>query len=143
MGVPTFYTRLLAEPAFQRDLCANMRLFISGSAPLLLDTFTAFRERSGHTILERYGMTEGGMFTSNPYDGERRGGTVGLALPGVSVRIVDDTGAICAPDDIGNIEVQGDNIFRGYWRLPEKTREELDRKSTRLNSSHVKISYAV
>src|SRR5690606_4462969 len=124
MGVPTFYTRLLAEPAFQRDLCANMRLFISGSAPLLLDTFTAFRERSGHTILERYGMTEGGMFTSNPYDGERRGGTVGLALPGVRVRIVDDKGGICAPNDIGNIEVQGDNIFRGYWRLPEKTREE-------------------
>lgn len=124
MGVPTFYTRLLAEPTFKRDMCKNMRLFISGSAPLLLDTFNEFQQRSGHTILERYGMTEGGMFTSNPYDGERRGGTVGFPLPGVSVRIVDDAGNVCAPNDIGNIQVKGDNIFSGYWHLPEKTKEE-------------------
>lgn len=124
MGVPTFYVRLLAEAAFTRALCSRMRLFISGSAPLLLDTFNEFRERTGHTILERYGMTEGGMFTSNPYDGERRGGTVGLALPGVDVRIANDNGEECAADDIGGIQVKGDNIFRGYWHLPEKTREE-------------------
>jgi malonyl-CoA/methylmalonyl-CoA synthetase len=124
MGVPTFYTRLLAEPTFTRELCRNMRLFISGSAPLLLDTFNEFQQRSGHTILERYGMTEGGMFTSNPYDGERRGGTVGFPLPGISVRIVDDKGAVCAANDIGNIQVKGDNVFCGYWHLPEKTREE-------------------
>ena len=124
MGVPTFYTRLLAEPTFTRELCNSMRLFISGSAPLLLDTFTEFKQRSGHTILERYGMTEGGMFTSNPYAGERRGGTVGFPLPGVSVRIVDDQAKLCTANEIGNIQVKGDNIFSGYWHLPEKTREE-------------------
>lgn len=124
MGVPTFYTRLLAEPTFTRELCASMRLFISGSAPLLLDTFDEFRARNGHTILERYGMTEGGMFTSNPYAGERRGGTVGLPLPGVDARIVDDQGNACAANAIGNIQVKGPNVFSGYWRLPEKTREE-------------------
>jgi malonyl-CoA/methylmalonyl-CoA synthetase len=124
MGVPTFYTRLLAEPTFTRELCASMRLFISGSAPLLLDTFDEFRARSGHTILERYGMTEGGMFTSNPYTGERRGGTVGLPLPGVDLRIVDDQGAVCPANEVGNIQVKGPNVFSGYWHLPEKTREE-------------------
>ncbi|MDB6062999.1 MAG: malonyl-CoA synthase [Verrucomicrobiaceae bacterium] len=124
MGVPTFYTRLLNEPAFTRDSCKNMRLFISGSAPLLLDTFNEFQQRGGHTILERYGMTEGGMFTSNPCDGERRGGTVGFPLPGVSVRVVDDQNETCAANSIGNIQVRGDNVFSGYWRLPEKTREE-------------------
>lgn len=116
MGVPTFYTRLLAEPSFARDSCKSIRLFVSGSAPLLLDTFNEFRERTGHTILERYGMSEAGMICSNPYEGERRGGAVGKPLPGVSLRI--DGG------DIGGIEIEGANVFKGYWRMPEKTREE-------------------
>jgi malonyl-CoA/methylmalonyl-CoA synthetase len=124
MGVPTFYTRLLAEPSFGAADCRSMRVFISGSAPLLPETFAAFRERTGHTILERYGMSETGMNTSNPLDGERIGGTVGPALPGVSVRVVDDTGAACGPDAVGAIEVKGPNVFAGYWRMPEKTREE-------------------
>ena len=101
-----------------------MRLFISGSAPLLRETFDEFISRSGHTILERYGMTEGGMFTSNPYAGERRGGTVGLQLPCTEVRIVADSGSACAPGEIGNIQVRGDNVFSGYWQMPEKTTEE-------------------
>jgi malonyl-CoA/methylmalonyl-CoA synthetase len=101
-----------------------MRLFISGSAPLLKETFDQFRQRTGHTILERYGMTEGGMFTSNPYDGERRGGTVGFPLPCTAVRIVDDEGRAAAPGEVGNIQVRGDNVFVGYWKMPEKTREE-------------------
>jgi malonyl-CoA/methylmalonyl-CoA synthetase len=116
MGVPTFYTRLLAEPTFTRDACKSMRLFVSGSAPLLLDTFNEFRERAGHTILERYGMSEAGMICSNPYDGERRGGTVGKPLPGVTLRI--DSG------DTGGIEIKGANVFSGYWCMPEKTAEE-------------------
>ena len=116
MGVPTFYTRLLAEPNFTRDSCQSIRLFVSGSAPLLLDTFNEFRERTGHTILERYGMSEAGMICSNPYDGERRGSTVGKPLPGVTLRI--DGG------DTGGIEIKGANVFSGYWRMPEKTREE-------------------
>ncbi|MGE5466743.1 MAG: malonate--CoA ligase [Ignavibacteria bacterium] len=124
MGVPTYYVRLLAEPGFTREACRNMRLFVSGSAPLLKETFDAFRERTGHTILERYGMTEGGMFTSNPYRGERRGGTVGFPLPCTELRIVDEAGKPCAPGDIGNIQVRGDNVFAGYWRMPEKTAEE-------------------
>jgi len=127
MGVPTLYVRLLAEPALTRAACADMRLFISGSAPLLLETFNAFHERSGHTILERYGMSETVMLTSNPYrpeDGDRRGGTVGFPLPGVGVRVVDDAGAPCAADAIGNLQVRGPNVFAGYWRLPEKTAEE-------------------
>ena len=131
MGVPTLYTRLLAEPAFNAAACRSMRLFISGSAPLLLDTFNAFVQRSGHTILERYGMSETVMLTSNPYlpgdgelQGERRGGTVGKPLPGVGLRIVDATGAACGTDAIGAIEVRGPNVFQGYWRMPEKTREE-------------------
>ena len=127
MGVPTLYVRLLAEPALTREACRNMRLFISGSAPLLLDTFEAFRERTGHTILERYGMSETVMLTSNPYDradGERRGGTVGFPLPGVGVRVVDDDGAPLPPGTVGAIEVRGPNVFAGYWRMPEKTREE-------------------
>ncbi|AYH43560.1 malonyl-CoA synthase [Azoarcus sp. DN11] len=124
MGVPTYYVRLLADPAFTADTCRRMRLFISGSAPLLADTFTEFAQRSGHTILERYGMTEGGMFVSNPYDGERRCGSVGLPLPGLSLRVVNDDGAPVAPGEIGNIQVKGENVFVGYWRLPEKTREE-------------------
>jgi len=127
MGVPTLYTRLLAEPGLTRDACANMRLFISGSAPLLIETFQTFRERTGHTILERYGMSETVMLTSNPYlesDGERVGGTVGYALPGVGVRVVDDDGKPCPPDAIGGVQVNGPNVFKGYWRMPEKTKEE-------------------
>jgi len=124
MGVPTFYTRLLTEPSFTRESCRNMRLFVSGSAPLLAETFAEFRERTGHTILERYGMTETGMNTSNPLDGERLAGTVGPPLPGVSIRIVGADGAPCGRGDIGAIEVKGPNVFAGYWRMPEKTREE-------------------
>jgi len=127
MGVPTLYVRLLAEPTLSREACRNMRLFISGSAPLLLDTFEAFRERTGHTILERYGMSETVMLTSNPYepgDGERRGGTVGFPLPGVGLRIVDGDGAVLPQGTVGAIEVRGPNVFAGYWRMPEKTRAE-------------------
>jgi malonyl-CoA/methylmalonyl-CoA synthetase len=124
MGVPTFYTRLLAEPSFGAVDCRSIRLFISGSAPLLPETFAAFRERTGHTILERYGMSETGMNTSNPLAGERIGGTVGPALPGVSVRVVDGDGVACGSDTVGAIEVKGPNVFAGYWRMPEKTREE-------------------
>jgi len=124
MGVPTYYVRLLAEPAFDRAVCANLRLFVSGSAPLLLDTFNDFIERSGHTILERYGMSETNMLTSNPYLGKRVGGSVGLPLPGVSVRVMDEHGDACASDEIGAIQVRGANVFQGYWRMPEKTAEE-------------------
>jgi malonyl-CoA/methylmalonyl-CoA synthetase len=124
MGVPTHYVRLLAEPRFGAETCRTMRLFISGSAPLLPDTFNAFRERTGHTILERYGMTEGGMFTSHPYEGERRCGTVGPPLPGMSLRVVDEQGVAVPPDTTGSIEVKGANVFAGYWRLPEKTAQE-------------------
>jgi malonyl-CoA/methylmalonyl-CoA synthetase len=124
MGVPTFYTRLLAEPTFGRDAVRSIRLFVSGSAPLLAETFDAFRERTGHSILERYGMTETGMNTSNPLDGERIAGTVGPPLPGVSIRIVDRDGKPCEPGTVGTIEVKGPNVFAGYWRMPDKTREE-------------------
>ncbi len=124
MGVPTLYVRLLDEPALTRDACAHMRLFISGSAPLLMETFALFQARTGHTILERYGMSETAMLTSNPYDGERRGGTVGFPLPGVGVRIVDDSGMPRGADQIGNIQVRGPNVFQGYWQMPEKTAEE-------------------
>jgi malonyl-CoA/methylmalonyl-CoA synthetase len=124
MGVPTFYTRLLANTEFGRDHCAHMRLFISGSAPLLEQTHREFHERTGHTILERYGMTECGMSTSNPLHGERKAGTVGLPLPGVSLRVVDDAGVPVATGDIGQIEFKGPNVFHGYWRMPEKTAED-------------------
>lgn len=124
MGVPTFYTRLLANPDFGIECCRNIRLFISGSAPLLAETFVEFEARTGHTILERYGMTETGMNTSNPLLGERRAGTVGPALPGVTVRVVDDVGKAVAAGDTGNLQVQGPNVFSGYWRLPEKTAED-------------------
>ena len=125
MGVPTFYTRLLDHPGLDRQACANMRLFISGSAPLLADTHAAWRERTGFAILERYGMTETNMITSNPYEGERRPGTVGFALPGVSVRIAEpDSGAPIRTGEIGIIEVKGPNVFAGYWRMPEKTAQE-------------------
>ena len=127
MGVPTYYVRMVQEPRFDKDLCKNMRLFVSGSAPLLLETFDAFRERTGHTILERYGMSETVMLVSNPYDaalGDRIGGTVGMPLPGVSVRVMNAEGNACEPGVIGNVEVKGPNVFKGYWRMPEKTAEE-------------------
>ena len=124
MGVPTYYTRLLEEPGFDRRACSRVRLFVSGSAPLLPATFTAFRERSGHTILERYGMSETAMLASNPYDGPRLPGSVGLPLPGVAIRIANAEGHACAAGDIGGIEVRGPNVFKGYWRMPEKTAEE-------------------
>lgn len=127
MGVPTLYTRMLAEPALTKEACRNMRLFVSGSAPLLLETFNEWRERTGHTILERYGMSETVMLTSNPYDaklGERRGGTVGFPLPGVGLRVRDDQGQDLPTGEIGGIQVKGPNVFQGYWRMPEKTKEE-------------------
>lgn len=124
MGVPTYYTRLLQERGLTREAVAHMRLFISGSAPLLPETFAEFRERTGQSILERYGMTEGGMFTSNPLEGERRGGTVGFPLPGTEVRVVDDSDRPLPAGEIGHIQVRGENVFAGYWRMPEKTREE-------------------
>ena len=124
MGVPTFYTRLLERADFTRELCAGMRLFISGSAPLLADTHREFEARTGHRILERYGMTEAGMITSNPYDGERIAGTVGFALPGVSARVADDQGKERPRGEAGVLEIQGPNVFQGYWQMPEKSAEE-------------------
>lgn len=114
MGVPTFYTRLLASPRLTRQACAGMRLFVSGSAPLLQSTFADFEKRTGHRILERYGMTEAGMICSNPYDGERVPGSVGFPLPGVEARIAE-----------GVLEIRGPNLFKGYWRNPDKTAEEM------------------
>jgi len=124
MGVPTYYVRLLADEKFDKAHAANIRLFISGSAPLLTETFEAFRERTGKVILERYGMTETGMITSNPLDGERKGGTVGPPLPGVSVLVVGGDGAPLKTGEIGDILVKGDNVLPGYWRMPEKNAEE-------------------
>ena len=127
MGVPTLYVRLLGEAGLTKEACRHMRLFVAGSAPLLMETFNDFRERTGHTILERYGMSETAMLTSNPYDpslGERRGGTVGFPLPGVSLRVQGEQGKQCAVDEIGAIQVKGPNVFQGYWRMPEKTKEE-------------------
>ncbi|GAA4219553.1 malonyl-CoA/methylmalonyl-CoA synthetase [Sagittula marina] len=126
MGVPTFYTRLLDDPRFNRDLTKGMRLFISGSAPLLAETHQRFEDRTGHRILERYGMTETNMSTSNPYDGERRAGTVGLPLPGVEAKVCDpETGETLPRGEVGVLEVRGDNVFKGYWQMPEKTAAEL------------------
>ena len=128
MGVPTLYVRLLAEPGLNHEACRNMRLFLAGSAPLLIETFNEWQHRTGHTILERYGMSETAMLTSNPYriepGRERRGGTVGFALPGVSLRVQADDGQTLPVGEIGGIQVQGPNIFKGYWRMPEKTKEE-------------------
>jgi len=132
MGVPTLYVRMLAEPGLTPEAASHMRLFISGSAPLLIETFKEWQERTGHTILERYGMSETIMLTSNPYaadarhggQAERRGATVGFPLPGVGLRVVDDAGAPLAVGEIGNIQVRGPNVFKGYWRMPEKTAEE-------------------
>jgi malonyl-CoA/methylmalonyl-CoA synthetase len=123
MGVPTFYTRLLADPRLSPDLCRGMRLFISGSAPLSPATHAEWQARTGHAILERYGMTETNMITSNPYAGARKAGTVGLPLPGVEVRVTGSDGVLPA-GEAGTIEVRGPNVFRGYWLLPEKTAEE-------------------
>ncbi|WP_298356894.1 malonyl-CoA synthase [uncultured Litoreibacter sp.] len=126
MGVPTFYTRLLEDPRFGKSLTSSMRLFISGSAPLLSETHTTFEARTGHRILERYGMTETNMITSNPYEGDRVAGTVGFPLPGTEVKITDpDSGDILPVGQTGVIEVRGDNVFQGYWNMPEKTAEEL------------------
>lgn len=125
MGVPTFYTRLLQRGDLTKESTRHMRLFVSGSAPLLADTHRAWRERTGHAILERYGMTETNMITSNPYDGERTPGSVGFPLPGVELRIADpETSAPLAPGEIGVIEVKGPNVFQGYWKMPEKTASE-------------------
>jgi len=127
MGVPTLYVRLLQEAGLTREAARHMRLFIAGSAPLLIETFKAWQERTGHTILERYGMSETAMLTSNPCraaDGERRGGTVGFALPGVQLRVMDDAGQPVPGGEIGGIQVRGANVFQGYWRMPEKTAEE-------------------
>ena len=132
MGVPTLYVRMLGEATLTREACRHMRLFISGSAPLLIETFHDWQTRTGHTILERYGMSETIMLTSNPYHAdarhggqdERRGGTVGFALPGVQVRVQDDAGQAVPVGEIGGIQVKGPNVFAGYWRMPEKTAEE-------------------
>ena len=126
MGVPTFYTRLLDHPRFDRKLASGMRLFVSGSAPLLAEIHVRFEDRTGHRILERYGMTETNMNSSNPYEGARRAGTVGRQLPGVEVRVTDPgTGKPLSSDTVGQIEVRGPNVFKGYWQMPEKTSEEL------------------
>ncbi|MEM6373539.1 MAG: malonyl-CoA synthase [Pseudomonadota bacterium] len=124
MGVPTFYTRLLGDARFTRAVASGMRLFVSGSAPLLAETHTEFETRTGHRILERYGMTETNMITSNPYDGDRMAGTVGFPLPGTEVKVTEN-GATVPPGSVGMIEVRGDNVFQGYWNMPEKTAEEL------------------
>ena len=125
MGVPTFYTRLLAREDFTREVCGHMRLFVSGSAPLLPETHEAFEERTGHRILERYGMTETGMNCSNPYDGHRRPGSVGPALAGVEARVADpESGRVLPRGEIGVLEVRGPNVFKGYWRMPDKTAAE-------------------
>lgn len=125
MGVPTFYTRLLQNPALSRETTKHMRLFISGSAPLLAETHREWSARTGHAVLERYGMTETNMNTSNPYDGERVPGAVGFPLPGVAVRVTDpETGKELPREEIGMIEVKGPNVFKGYWRMPEKTKAE-------------------
>ncbi len=128
MGVPTFYVRLLQDQRLSRETTAHMRLFVSGSAPLLADTHRDWSARTGHAILERYGMTETNMNTSNPYDGERVPGTVGFPLPGVSLRVTEpDSGKPLGTDEIGMIEVKGPNVFKGYWRNPEKTAAEFRR----------------
>ncbi len=124
MGVPTFYTRLLAHPGLTRERCARVRLFISGSAPLLAETHRRFQERTGHAILDRYGMTETGMNTSNPLDGERIPGSVGPPLPGVEIRVTNEHGTVLGPGEIGVLEVRGPNVVPGYWRMPEKTRAD-------------------
>ena len=124
MGVPTYYTRLLAEPSFTARSCSTLRLFISGSAPLLADTFYEFEQRTGQAILERYGMTETGMNTSNPLHGQRRAGTVGFPLPGVTVRVCGADNRVLGSGEVGDLQVTGDNVFAGYWNMPDKTVED-------------------
>ncbi|MEP1470892.1 MAG: malonyl-CoA synthase [Halieaceae bacterium] len=124
MGVPTYYTRLLSHAGFGREHCASMRLFVSGSAPLLSETFEEFEQRTGQAILERYGMTETGMNTSNPLVGERRAGTVGFPLPDIEVRVVTESGEVLPIGETGDLQVRGPNVFPGYWRMPEKTAED-------------------
>jgi malonyl-CoA/methylmalonyl-CoA synthetase len=124
MGVPTYYTRLLAEPSFTADVARNVRLFVSGSAPLLEETFAAFEARTGQRILERYGMTETNMNTANPLEGARKPGTVGPPLPGVEVRVVDDTGAELGTGEVGNLQVRGPNVFIGYWKQPARLKQD-------------------
>lgn len=124
MGVPTFYTRLLQQDTLSIELCKNMRLFVSGSAPLLEETFHEFAKRSGHRILERYGMSETGMLMSNPLQGEKVPGTVGFALPELEYRVCGDSGEALEPGSIGTLQVKGPNVFKGYWRNPEKTKQE-------------------
>jgi malonyl-CoA/methylmalonyl-CoA synthetase len=125
MGVPTFYVRLAAHPGLTREAAAGMRLFVSGSAPLLESTFADFEARTGHRILERYGMTEAGMICSNPYEGERIPGTVGFALPGVEARVAEEAGRELPRGAHGTLEIKGPNLFRGYWRQPDKTRDAM------------------
>jgi malonyl-CoA/methylmalonyl-CoA synthetase len=125
MGVPTFYTRLLHYPGLTKEAARGMRLFVSGSAPLLAETHREWQAKTGHAILERYGMTETGMNTSNPYDGERIAGTVGFPLPGTAIRAADpESGKVLPAETIGMLEVKGPNVFVGYWRMPEKTKAE-------------------
>jgi len=125
MGVPTYYTRLLNNCNFNRHVAVPMRLFISGSAPLLAATFETFEQRTGHTIVERYGMSETGMNSSNPYtQGKRKSGSVGQALPGVDIKVVNEHFSHCALNEVGSILVKGDNVFKGYWNMPEKTAED-------------------
>jgi len=124
MGVPTMYTRLLAEPGLTPEACAPMRLFVSGSAPLLAETHVEFEKRTGYRILERYGMTETGMLASNPLDGDRRAGTVGKPLPGTDLRVVDDDDRTLGAGEIGHIQVRGPSVLPGYWEMPEKNAEE-------------------
>jgi malonyl-CoA/methylmalonyl-CoA synthetase len=128
MGVPTMYVRLLAQDGLSQESTQSMRLFVSGSAPLLIEHFKAWQERTGHTILERYGMSETVMLTSNPCraaDGVRQGGTVGFALPGVKVRVRGDQGQTLGVGEVGGLEVKGPNVFQGYWHMPEKTAQEV------------------
>jgi malonyl-CoA/methylmalonyl-CoA synthetase len=124
MGVPTFYTRLLAEPGFDRAAAARIRLFVSGSAPLLMETFREFETRIGQAILERYGMSEAGVITTNPLVGARKGGTVGQALAGMQVRVADGEDRALPTGETGGVQIRGTSVFKGYWNMPEKTREE-------------------
>ena len=140
MGVPTFYTRLVDHPGLTRGACANMRLFVSGSAPLLAETFATFEDKTGHRILERYGMTETGMITSNPLDGERLPATVGYPLPGVQVRVADEDGNVLSAEEIGVLEVTGPNVFTGYWRMPEKTASEFRKDGWFITGDVAKMS---
>ncbi len=126
MGVPTFYVRLLQAQGLNKTTTSNMRLFVSGSAPMLEETHKLWQEKTGHSIIERYGMSETNMNTSNPYDGERKAGTVGLPLPNVEVVVADpESGKPLNPGEVGSVEIRGPNVFSGYWNMPEKTAEEI------------------